>query len=199
MLEGQKFIINTDHKPLATTINRLSYPWMEKKCILLGYVADYTSDVRHIPGRRPLVRLVPLAPPPAAAFVHAKVLYGSKEAASQGDKAESPSPSLVASVAAHSSLGCLQYAAMADAESSCPAIAEAEASHSPKLQWVIIAGVELLCDVSSRMVCPVVQPAAYCSRKRHSPRGLAHPGFWATPRLISCRFVWRSYAIDIVR
>jgi transposase InsO family protein len=42
MLEGQKFCIFSDHKPLTFALHRSSDAWS---------VAEYTSDIRHVPGK----------------------------------------------------------------------------------------------------------------------------------------------------
>jgi hypothetical protein len=50
MLEGRKFAVLTDHKPLTHAVSRVSDPWTARQCRHLAYVAEYTSDIRHIPG-----------------------------------------------------------------------------------------------------------------------------------------------------
>ncbi len=50
MLEGQKFAVLTDHKPLTHAVFRVLDPWTARQCWHLAYVAEYTSDIRHIPG-----------------------------------------------------------------------------------------------------------------------------------------------------
>ncbi len=46
MLEGRRFILFTDHKPLL----RSSDPWTPRQCRQLSYIAEHTSDIRHIAG-----------------------------------------------------------------------------------------------------------------------------------------------------
>ncbi len=76
-----------DHKPLTTAINRSSDPWTARQCRQLAYVAEYTSDVRHIAGTSNVVADTLSCPPKAVTGV----------AACQGGKAE---PGTVASVTA---------------------------------------------------------------------------------------------------
>jgi hypothetical protein len=80
-----------DHKPLTTALNRSSDPWTARKCWQLAYVAEYTSDVRHIAGTSNVVADTLSRPPTAVTGV----------AACQGGKAE---PGTVASVTAHAPL-----------------------------------------------------------------------------------------------
>jgi hypothetical protein len=117
MLEGRHFTIYTDHKPLTIAINRASDPWTARQCRQLAYVAEYTSDIRHIAGTSNVVAdalsrpPVPPSPSPAAACV--KAPSGSQAAARREGKLNTSSSSAVASVVAHAPLGSVDYAAMA--------------------------------------------------------------------------------------
>ncbi len=48
MLDGHRFAIFTDHKPLSYALARVSDPWTACHSRQLSYVAEYTSDIRHI-------------------------------------------------------------------------------------------------------------------------------------------------------
>jgi hypothetical protein len=50
MLEGRRFTIFTDHKPLTYALSRVSEPWTARQARRLSYVAEYTSDIRHVAG-----------------------------------------------------------------------------------------------------------------------------------------------------
>ena len=43
-----KFHVETDHKPLIHALHRLSTPWSARQTRHLPYIAEYTSDIRHI-------------------------------------------------------------------------------------------------------------------------------------------------------
>jgi len=49
-LEGRTFCILTDHKPLTFALHRLSDAWTARQQRHLAYVAEFTSDVRHVAG-----------------------------------------------------------------------------------------------------------------------------------------------------
>jgi len=49
-LEGRKFSIFTDHKPLTFALHRLSDAWSARQQRQLAYIAEFTSDVQHVPG-----------------------------------------------------------------------------------------------------------------------------------------------------
>jgi RNase H-like domain found in reverse transcriptase/Reverse transcriptase (RNA-dependent DNA polymerase)/Integrase zinc binding domain/Integrase core domain len=51
MLEGRKFCIFSDHKPLTFALHRTSDAWSARQQRHLSYVAEYTSDIRHVPGK----------------------------------------------------------------------------------------------------------------------------------------------------
>ena len=50
LLEGRVFHILTDHKPLTHAVHRLSDAWSARVQRHLGYVAEFTGDVRHVSG-----------------------------------------------------------------------------------------------------------------------------------------------------
>jgi hypothetical protein len=50
MLEGRRFTLYTDHKPLTTAVRRTTEPWTAKQCRQLAYIAELTSDIQHIAG-----------------------------------------------------------------------------------------------------------------------------------------------------
>jgi len=49
-LEGRPFILMTDHKPLTFALHQQSDAWSARQQRQLSYVAEYTSDVRHVAG-----------------------------------------------------------------------------------------------------------------------------------------------------
>ncbi len=50
MLEGRRFTLYTDHKPLTTAFRRSTEPWTAKQCRQLGHIAEFTSDIQYIAG-----------------------------------------------------------------------------------------------------------------------------------------------------
>ncbi len=75
MLDGRRFAIFTDHKPLTYALARVSEPWTARQTRQLSYVAEYTSDIRHIAGAANVVADIGHAaadkPPSAATCVKA--------------------------------------------------------------------------------------------------------------------------------
>jgi hypothetical protein len=55
MLEGRPFTIYTDRKPLTFALGKVSEPWTAMHSRQLFYVAEFTTDIRHIPGSENIV------------------------------------------------------------------------------------------------------------------------------------------------
>jgi hypothetical protein len=68
LLEGRKFRLLTDHKPLVSALARVSPPWSARQQRQLAFLSEFTSDIRHTPGHANVVAdaLVPSPkkPPP---------------------------------------------------------------------------------------------------------------------------------------
>ncbi len=82
MLEGRRFTIFTDHKPLTYALQRTSDPWSTRQARQLSYLAEYTNDIRHIAGEENIVADTLSHPPPSVA-AGLKAPFGSPAAAWQ--------------------------------------------------------------------------------------------------------------------
>jgi hypothetical protein len=65
MLDGHEFSILTDHKPITLALARAKNAWTPRHGCHLSYIAEYTSDIRHIPGKEKVV-VDTMSRPPAA-------------------------------------------------------------------------------------------------------------------------------------
>ncbi len=93
MLDGRRFAIFTDHKPLTYALARVSEPWTALQTRQLSYVVEYTSDIRHITGAGNVVADTLSRPPghaaadrPPSAATCVKAPSGSQVVALQGGK-----------------------------------------------------------------------------------------------------------------
>jgi transposase InsO family protein len=174
MLEGRQFCIFTDHKPLTFAVHCSSDPWTGRQARQLVYIANFTSDLRHISGKQNVVADTmsrPVAPQPQE-------------------------PAAVAAVAA--TPAALDYAAIAERQWGCVDTQQAAAASALRVRPVEIGDTTLLCDIStgaSRPLIPVkdrraVSTAFHC---------LAHPGVRATRCLLAARVVWPGMVADIGR
>jgi hypothetical protein len=90
MLEGRRFTVYTDHKPLTSALHRVSEPWTARQQRHLAYIAEYTSDLRHVAGLANVVADTLSRPP---------VLDVAATAASKPGRVKEPSGSRPASAA----------------------------------------------------------------------------------------------------
>ncbi len=51
LLEGQRFCLLKDHKPLVTSLFCTTPPWSARQQRQLSLIAKFTSDIRHTPGQ----------------------------------------------------------------------------------------------------------------------------------------------------
>ncbi len=64
LLEGRRFSLLTDHKPLVSALFRTSPPWSGRQQRQLSLIAEFTSDIRHTPGAENVVADALSRPPP---------------------------------------------------------------------------------------------------------------------------------------
>jgi cleavage and polyadenylation specificity factor subunit 1 len=168
MLEGRQFFIQTDHKPLVFALHRNSDAWSARQQRHLSYVAEFTSDIRHVPGcdnkvadalSRPAATVLPAA-------------------------AVAPVDELV------------DFKQLAHAQQQCEEVQQLQSSSTLHVQPVKVGKHELLCDISTGARRPLV-PSCMQKAVFNSIHQLAHPGTRATRRLIAARFVWRGMAADV--
>ena len=132
-LEGRPFQLHTDHKPLVTALHRISPPWTARQRHL-AYIAEFTADLRHVPGisnavADALSRPDPVPPPPPPQWVQSVA------------QAEQPAPSATA---------------LATAQATCPDVAAMQQSTNLTIATQIVDGVQLLGDVSTGTFWPLV-------------------------------------------
>jgi cleavage and polyadenylation specificity factor subunit 1 len=118
LLEGRRWTLFTDHKPLTFALHKIGEPWTARQARHLSYVAEYTSDIRHVAGRDNVVADMLSRPPTAPAVC-------AVPAAPEG----------------------VDYSTIAAQQRACPTVEAAWAS-SLKLELVRFGDVRVLCDVS---------------------------------------------------
>jgi Integrase core domain/Integrase zinc binding domain len=106
-------------------VHRTSEPWTGRQAIQLAFIAEFTSDIRHISGKDNEVADAlsrPLAAAPETAAALAAVAAAPAE---------------------------LDYAAIAARQQECEQTQQAVVSSALRVRPVILGGVSLLCDVST--------------------------------------------------
>jgi transposase InsO family protein len=210
--------VYTDHKPLTYAISRVSDPWNARQCRQLAYVAEYTSDIRHIAGAENIVADTLSRPPghvPRAmsspSFPAGGLSAGNGQRATSTPSRPSPqSPAsspvraagqlptrcVLSALVPATSLAAVDFVAMAGRQLSCPSTQQAKASSALLVQPINVQGTRLLCDMSRGLTRPLVpeQDRPVVFRAIHD---VAHPGIRVTRRLIAARFVWHGLAKDV--
>ena len=203
LIEGRKFCLITDHKPLVYALHSLSADRPARQLRHLSLIAEYTSDIRHIAGRenlvadalsRPAASVGPQVAPPQPEPSQVKSEGRSAGAASS----PSPAGAKTVAVVAPTADGKVNWRKLAQGQKSCVETQELQKSESLEVKKMQLEDQELLCDFSSgapRPLVPTEQRREVFSRIH----GLAHPGIRATQRLISARFVWKGCTKDIAQ
>ncbi len=57
MLDGRPFAVYTDHKPLTFALSRATDAWTPRQGRHVSYVAEFTADIRYIPGKENVVAI----------------------------------------------------------------------------------------------------------------------------------------------
>ena len=166
-VEGRPFHIYTDHKPLTFAMTT-STDYSPRQRRHLSYVAEFTTDIRHLPGKANLAadalsRNAPLQPTVSAVAPLPAVDFDLL-AQAQRDDPETP--------AARTAITGLQW-------QDCP----------------LDSGLTLLCDVSTGRPRPFVPPS-WRRHVFEAVHNLAHPGIRATGKLLAERFIWHGLHKD---
>ena len=150
MLEGRKFHIQTDHKPLIHALRRVLTPWSARQTRQLAYIAEYTSDICHVPGvdnvvadtlSRPNFSLRIIEPKPSAVAHTHQILPNLPHIYSVQVPAPPPG---------------INYQNLAAQQRICPSVIHLSASTTLKIVLLPVQNVQLLCEVSTGTPCPVV-------------------------------------------
>jgi len=209
LLEGRKFRILTDHKPLIAAMTRVTPPWSARQQRHLSFLAEFTSDLRHTSGHANVVadalsRLPPekskkstaavLKTAPAVAETGPPVLHAS-------ELAFQPEPAILCAANGDTrppppAAPPIDFQAVAAAQQSCPEVVAM--SNSPSLQIVSrpAGDTTILGDISTGTFRPLVPPAfrQEVIRRLHE---VHHPGVRATTRLVKASFCWPKMGRDI--
>jgi hypothetical protein len=193
LLEGRRFSVLMDHKPLTYTFGAMDGQ-ASKAFVVLAYIAEFTGDIRHVSGIDNIVADTLSRPAVAAPGAADK---GSTEAKAPSGSSVSPAnarPFSVASVPAPEAV--LDYRLIAAHQISCADTIKTLSSSSLVVQPVKFGDISLLFDVSQETARPVIltQDRKTVFLAVHS---LAHQGTRVTRQMLSSQVVWRGMASDI--
>jgi hypothetical protein len=172
LLEGRRFRIITDHKPLVSAMTRVTPPWSARQQGHLSFLAEFTSDIRHTSGHSNIVADTLSRPPPqskgsaAAAVLALPTIAKLPAELHASSPSQSPVPPAVHITADELSSGTIaaavgvDFAALAAAQTTCPDVLSMQNSPSLQLTSREHGGVQLLGDISTGTFRPLV-PAAF--------------------------------------
>jgi hypothetical protein len=156
LLEGRQFRLLTDHKPLVTSLFRTTPPWSARQQRQLSFIAEFTSDIRHTPGRENMVADA-LSRPPSAAAQPPPPSQQPPPAHTAEDWPEevlaAPDRPILAAIA---DTQPVDFSAMAAAQRSCPEMGEMMNSSSLQITTQTVGDTALFGDVSTGVFRPLV-------------------------------------------
>lgn len=204
-LEGRKFAVWTDHKPLVYALHRVSEPWTARQQRQLAYIAEYTSQLVHVPGKENVVADALSRPPgdlptKSAHVLSAQPPLGPLTAHVAGDLSAGASPPSHLSTISALQLQPVQgidYGAVAEEQPRCAATCQLRANPKLKIQEVACGPVMLWCDVSTGHLRPLIPPQ-FQKEVFDRIHTLSHPSIRATRRLINTCAVWKGLAAYVV-
>ena len=169
-LEGRVFTVWTDHKPLCGAL-RSSVDRSPRQTRHLSFVAEFTTDIRHVPGASNVVADC-LSRPAVSALSRALASDIDYVALSEEqERVKSEFTNL------YQDSGLIL-----------------RREHVPGTP----PGISLLCDVSQDRPRPVV-PSTWISKVFKHFHGISHAGGRSSLRAIRSRFVWYEMSKDVLR
>ena len=198
-LEGRRFTVFTDHKPITLAICKKSETATPIQARWLSAISSFTTDIRHVKGKLNTVadalsrHSPPSPPPPVGGTEHVGM-----------DPAELCAVQLPATPP-------LLASAISASATDLPALARAQEEDQSLQQFFnSYAGTRLvlqqvnLPDATRQVICEMSRPAPrpLVPESLRRPitlqlHGLAHPGIKATNRLVMDRFFWPNMARDV--
>lgn len=166
-LEGRQFRVYTDHRPLTFAMSNAT-DWTPRQTRQLTYVAEFTTDIKHIEGKKNVV---------ADALSRAEM-----------------NSIINAAVSTELSYENIAHDQANDPEIQ----AYRTAVTNMQLQDVLLSNssLTLLCDVSQKLP-RVLLPQAWRRKVFDLLHNLSHPGMRASKKLVGERFVWHSMNKDV--
>jgi transposase InsO family protein len=140
--------------------------------------------------------------PVAAAGLHllsyAEAVAGGTPSVKQAGRATPGGTVGVAGVQSCAAQPPVDIGDIAAAQPQCPDCQRAKLSSALKVSQVQFQGSEVLVDISSGVMRPLV-PEQYRRRIFSAIHGLAHPGIRASRRMIASRYLWPNLAKDVAQ
>ena len=169
-LEGRPFHVLTDHKPLTFALNTRSDRYSPRQARHLGYISQFTSNIRHVKGMDNVVA-------DALSRIETNALLSGQP------------PTVDFAAMAKTQANDPQVRSLQSSPNSTLAVEAIPLANSPD---------PLYCDTSTGTQRPLV-PLPWRRTVFESLHGLSHPGIRATQKLLTSRFVWPGINSDVRR
>jgi Integrase zinc binding domain len=146
-----------------------SDPWTGRQARQLAYIAEFTSDIKHINGKDNVVEETLARPSPTL---------------------QGPAAPITAVAASPTNL---DFNAIVAGQAGCAQTQQAASFSALRVRPVVLGGVTLLCDMSTGASRPLI-PADH-RQTVFIFHCLAHPGVRDTRRLLAAKVVWPGMVV----
>ena len=200
LLEGNEFVLFSDHKPLTHALFRTSPPWSAMQQRRLSYISEFNCKITHLPGAENVVAdaLSRPDPPPVPEPLHPTDVLMSKvsEVSEVSEQMVSSLPSPSPTLSPPPPVSGISYQEMSTLQQSCPKVQALLSSSALTIVSVPVSGSVLWCDSSTGILRPLV-PETMRRLVFNTIHSVSHPGKRASRRLISRSFVWEFLSKDV--
>lgn len=169
-MEGRKFHVLTDHKPLTFALTSRSDRHSPRQTRHLDFILQFTADIRHVKG-------TDNAAADALSRIGANAL-----------NLDSSPPVIDFKAMATAQLDDPELIRLQSSPSSL----------TLKAVPLAMADTTIMCDTSTGVSRPFV-PAGFRRAIFDSLHSLSHPGIQATQHLLTARYVWPSINADVMK
>jgi RNase H-like domain found in reverse transcriptase/Reverse transcriptase (RNA-dependent DNA polymerase)/Integrase zinc binding domain/Integrase core domain len=201
-LEGRRFTLYTDHKPLTFALRRVADPWTARQQRQLAFLAEYTSDIQHIAGGDNVVADLLSRPGDPGGEAGAGLTWAAtcpgRHVFIRPGQQEQEDQSAAAAIFQVAGPAVVDFEKLAAAQLQCQQCTALANADTLQVESCNVQGTHVLCDLSTGTARPLV-PMQFRKDVFGALHGIAHPGIRASRRLVASRFLWPGMATDIAR
>ena len=140
------FILFIDHKPLTFALFRTSPPWSTMQQRRLSFLSEFNSEIRHLPGPENVVADALSCPEISNVPQHPQHPLSTNTTTLISELQPTPPPPVPG----------VSFSKMSLLQQSCPKVEVLLCSSTLSVISVPCSGSNLLCDMSTGILCPLV-------------------------------------------
>jgi len=168
-LEGQSFQIWTDHKPLTFALSRVSDAWSPRQQRQLAFLAEYTADIRHVPGSDNIVADT-LSRPPAVHPPPPAVVAGAQSPATASSSSSPAATTLPPAAPSQQEAASVPVQQSSPSSTALPPLAVVAGAKPPAAFGVsTLGGVDLIALAKAQQGCQATAELQQSPSLRVSP------------------------------